>query len=45
VAVRYEHYNDRQGFITGTAQALNSLTLTGEYKMGAGTSFPAGIPP
>jgi hypothetical protein len=32
VAVRYENYRDRQGFITGTAQALNSFTLTGEYK-------------
>ena len=31
-ALRYENYNDRQGFITGTAQTLNSLTLTGEYK-------------
>lgn len=32
VALRYENYNDRQGFITGTAQDLNSFTLTGEYK-------------
>ena len=31
-ALRYENYNDRQGFITGTAQTLNSFTLTGEYK-------------
>ena len=31
-ALRYENYNDRQGFITATAQTLNSLTLTGEYK-------------
>ena len=27
-----ENYNDRRGFITGTAQSLNSFTLTGEYK-------------
>jgi hypothetical protein len=32
VSVRYENYDDRQGFITGTAQSLNSFTLTGEYK-------------
>jgi hypothetical protein len=32
VAVRYEHYNDRRGFITGQSQKLNSFTLTGEYK-------------
>ncbi len=32
VSVRYENYDDRDGFITGTAQALNSFTLTGEYK-------------
>jgi len=32
LALRYENYNDRQGFITGTAQRLNSFTLTGEYK-------------
>ena len=32
LALRYENYNDRQGFITGTAQCLNSFTLTGEYK-------------
>ena len=32
LALRYENYNDRQGFITGTAQSLNSFTLTGEYK-------------
>jgi len=29
---RYEHYNDRNGFITGQAQKLNTFTLTGEYK-------------
>jgi hypothetical protein len=32
VALRYENYNDRKGFITGQAQTLNSFTLTGEYK-------------
>ena len=32
LALRYENYNDHQGFITGTAQALNSFTMTGEYK-------------
>lgn len=32
LAVRYEHYYDRDGFITGQAQKLNSFTVTGEYK-------------
>jgi len=32
VSVRYENYDDRQGFITGQAQSLNSFTVTGEYK-------------
>lgn len=32
LAVRYENYNDRDGFITGQQQKLNSFTLTGEYK-------------
>jgi hypothetical protein len=32
VSLRYENYDDRQGFITGTAQSLNSFTATGEYK-------------
>jgi len=31
-ALRYENYNDRQGFITGVPQKLNSFTATGEYK-------------
>ncbi len=31
-AARYEWYNDINGFITGTAQKLQSFTLTGEYK-------------
>ena len=32
VSLRYERYHDRQGFITGQAQSLNSFTATGEYK-------------
>lgn len=32
VALRYENYDDRQGFITTQAQSFNSFTLTGEYK-------------
>ena len=36
LALRYENYNDRQGFITGQAQKLNSFTLTGEYKWAQG---------
>jgi hypothetical protein len=32
VSVRYENYEDQNGFITGQTQALNSFTLTGEYK-------------
>ncbi|HXJ40121.1 MAG TPA: porin [Bryobacteraceae bacterium] len=32
VAVRYENYDDRNGFITGQSQSLNSFTLTGECK-------------
>lgn len=32
LALRYENYNDRDGFITGQAQKLNSFTVTGEYK-------------
>lgn len=32
LSVRYENYNDRDGFITGQAQKLNSFTVTGEYK-------------
>jgi len=29
---RAEHYYDKDGFITGTAQKLNEVTLTGEYR-------------
>ncbi len=36
LALRYEHYNDRDGFITGQAQKLNSFTVTGEYKWAEG---------
>jgi hypothetical protein len=36
LALRYENYNDHRGFITGQAQALNSFTLTGEYKWAQG---------
>ncbi len=31
VAARIEHYNDVDGFITGSAKYLNEFTLTGEY--------------
>jgi len=36
LAIRYENYDDRNGFITGQAQSLNSFTLTGEYKWATG---------
>lgn len=32
LALRYENYNDKNGFITSQAQKLNSFTVTGEYK-------------
>jgi hypothetical protein len=32
LTLRSENYNDRRGFITGQAQSLNSVTVTGEYK-------------
>jgi len=32
LSLRYENYNDRDGFITGLDQTLNSFTVTGEYK-------------
>jgi hypothetical protein len=32
LTARYENYDDRDGFITGQAQALNSFTMTGEYR-------------
>ena len=31
-SARGEYYYDKDGFITGTAQKLNEVTLTGEYK-------------
>ena len=45
VSLRYERYNDRQGFITGQSQSLNSFTATGEYKWAQGTTVAAGVPP
>jgi|LNFM01.1.fsa_nt_gb hypothetical protein len=36
ITPRYEHYNDRDGFITGKAQKLNTFTMTGEYKWAQG---------
>ena len=36
LALRYENYNDRRGFITGQDQTLNSFTVTGEYKWSKG---------
>jgi len=32
LAIRYENYNDKDGFITLQKQKLNSFTVTGEYK-------------
>ncbi|WP_051669719.1 porin [Bryobacter aggregatus] len=36
ISPRIEHYYDKDGFITGTAQKLNEFTLTGEYKWAEG---------
>lgn len=36
LVVRYEHYNDNQGFTTGVTQTLNEVTATYEYKWPAG---------
>jgi hypothetical protein len=33
---RFEHFNDNQGFATGTTQTLNEFTATYEYKWTAG---------
>jgi hypothetical protein len=33
---RAEYYYDKDGFITGTAQRLKEITLTGEYKLAKG---------
>ncbi len=33
---RAEYYYDKDGFITGTAQKLKEVTLTGEYKLAEG---------
>jgi hypothetical protein len=31
-APRFEYFNDRDGFSTGTAQKVKEITLTSEYK-------------
>jgi hypothetical protein len=36
LVARYEHFNDNQGFSTGTTQTLNEFTATYEYKWLAG---------
>jgi hypothetical protein len=36
LVARYEHFNDNQGFATGTTQTLNEFTATYEYKWLAG---------
>ena len=36
---RVEFYNDQDGFTTGVAQRVWSYTVTGDYKLGAATSF------
>jgi len=36
LVARYEHFNDNQGFATGTTQTLNEFTATYEYKWPAG---------
>ncbi|HEX3570760.1 MAG TPA: porin [Acidobacteriaceae bacterium] len=36
LVARYEHFNDNQGFSTGTTQTLNEFTATYEYKWAAG---------
>jgi hypothetical protein len=36
LALRYENYNDKDGFITSRRQTLNSFTVTGEYKWAQG---------
>ena len=36
LVARYEHFNDNQGFATGTTQTLNEFTATYEYKWAAG---------
>lgn len=36
LALRYEHYDDKDGFITLQKQKLNSFTVTGEYKWAEG---------
>jgi hypothetical protein len=36
IAGRFEHFNDPQGFTTGSAQRVDEITATGEYKWPAG---------
>ena len=36
LTLRYENYNDKDGFITSQSQKLNSFTVTGEYKWAQG---------
>ena len=38
-APRWEFYDDKDGFVTGTAQTLQEITLTGEIKHSAGLIF------
>jgi len=33
---RYEYYNDKDAFTTGTSQNVQEITLTGEYKTPVG---------
>jgi hypothetical protein len=37
--LRAEYYNDRDGFTTGVAQKVGSLTFTGDYKIGKKDGF------
>ncbi len=41
LAPRFEWYNDADGFVTGTAQALKEFTMTAELKHSAGLIFRA----
>jgi hypothetical protein len=36
LTLRYENYNDKDGFITSQSQTLSSFTVTGEYKWAQG---------
>ena len=39
IAPRFEVFNDRNGFSTGTAQQLKEFTITGEFKMKQGIIY------